>query len=115
MKGKLPPAFAEAKGGENMDEPARSQWQIRCACNGFCRRSLKHETINAHRQTRRRQLREVSFSNLTAQEESQLYTLDAYFEDEAADAFTVGGKRITSDISPHRRSRPRCRVLTLRR
>ena len=27
MKGETPsPAYADAKGGENMDEPARSQW-----------------------------------------------------------------------------------------
>jgi DNA-directed RNA polymerase specialized sigma24 family protein len=75
-----------------MDEPARTEWQIRCAFNGFCTRALKHEAINAHRDTGRQQLREVTFSDLTPQEENELYTLDTYFENEAADAFQVGGE-----------------------
>ncbi|MDR2655381.1 MAG: sigma-70 family RNA polymerase sigma factor [Oscillospiraceae bacterium] len=78
-----------------MDEPARSQLQIRCAFNAFCKRMLEREAINAHKQVKRRQLREVTFSDLTPQEENQLYTLDTYFENEAAEAFNVGGKKIT--------------------
>ena len=81
-----------------MDEPARTQWQIRCAFNGFCKRVLKREAINAHKQTQRQQLREVSFSDLTPQDENQLYKLDTYFENEAAEAFTVGGKKITPKL-----------------
>ena len=81
-----------------MDEPARTQWQIRCACNGFCKRVLKHEAINAHKQTQRQQLQEVSFSDLTPHDENQLYNLDTYFENEATEAFTVGGKKITSKL-----------------
>jgi len=81
-----------------MDEPARTEWQIRCAFNGFCTRALKHEAINAHRDTGRQQLREVTFSDLTPQEENELYTLDSYFENEATDAFNVGGKKITTKL-----------------
>jgi RNA polymerase sigma factor (sigma-70 family) len=81
-----------------MDEPARSQWQIRCAFNGFCKRALKHEAINAHKQTQRQQLREVTFSDLTPQEENQLYSLDKYFENEDAKAFQVGGMKITPKL-----------------
>lgn len=81
-----------------MDEPARSQWQIRCAFNGFCKRVLKNEAINAHKQTGRQQQRKVTFSDLTPQEEKQLYTLDTYFEDEAAEAFNVAGKKITPKL-----------------
>lgn len=81
-----------------MDEPARTQWQIRCAFNGFCKRTLKHEAINAHKQTKRQQLREVTFSDLTPHDENQLYTLDTYFENKAAKAFTVGGKKITPKL-----------------
>jgi len=81
-----------------MDEPARSQWQIRCAFNGFCKRVLKNEAINAHKQTGRQQQRNVTFSDLTPQEEKQLYTLDTYFEDEAAEAFNVAGKKITPKL-----------------
>jgi len=81
-----------------MDEPNRSQWQIRCAFNGFCKRVLKHEAINAHKQTRQQQLREVTFSDLAPHEENQLYTLDTYFENEAVKAFNVGGKKITPKL-----------------
>jgi len=81
-----------------MDEPNRSQWQIRCAFNGFCKRTLKHEAINAHKQTQRQQLREVTFSDLAPHEEKQLYTLDTYFENEAVKAFNVGGKKITPKL-----------------
>ena len=34
-KGKSSPAFAVAKGGDTMNEPNRTQWQIRCALTGF--------------------------------------------------------------------------------
>lgn len=98
MKGELPPAFAEAKGGENMDEPTRTQWQIRCAFNGFCKRTLRHEAINAHQQTNRQQLRIMTFSDLTPHEENQLYTLDTYFENEATEAYNMAGKKITSKL-----------------
>lgn len=30
-----------------MNEPIRTQWQIRCAFNGFCKQTLKREAINA--------------------------------------------------------------------
>lgn len=82
-----------------MNEPIRTQWQIRCAFNGFCKRTLKNEAINAHRDTRRRQIREVSFSELTPQEENQLYTYDTYFaNDEAEKSFCVAGKEITAKL-----------------
>lgn len=81
-----------------MDEPTRTQWQIRCAFNGFCKRTLKHEAINAHKQTKQQQLRIVTFSDLTPHEENQLYTLDTYFENEAAEAYYMAGKKITSKL-----------------
>ena len=82
-----------------MNEPNRTQWQIRCAFNGFCKRTLKTEAINAHGEIKRRQLQEVSFSDLTPQEENQLYTYDTYFEhDEAEKSFCVAGKEITAKL-----------------
>jgi RNA polymerase sigma factor (sigma-70 family) len=81
-----------------MDEPIRTQWQVRCAFNGFCKRVLKHEAIDAHKERKRRQLREVTFSDLAPQDEQQLFSLDTYFEDEAAKAFNVGGKKITPKL-----------------
>jgi len=29
-----------------MNEPIRTQWQIRCAFNGFCKQALKREAID---------------------------------------------------------------------
>ena len=82
-----------------MNEPNRTQWQIRCAFNGFCKRALKNEAINAHGEIKRRQLQEVSFSDLTPQEGNQLYTYDTYSEhDEAEKSFCVAGKEITTKL-----------------
>ncbi len=82
-----------------MNEPIRTQWQIRCAFNGFCMRSLENEKLAAYRDMKRRQLREVTFSDLTPQEENQLYTYDSYFKnDEAEQSFYVAGKEITAKL-----------------
>ncbi len=35
-----------------MNEPVRTQWQIRCAFNGYCKRTLKNEAANAHKHKR---------------------------------------------------------------
>ena len=95
-------AFADAKGVEPMNEPERSQWEIRCAFNSFCKRTIEHEACNAHRDEKRRRLREVSFSDLTPQEENSLYTVDSYFYDQEADkddgSFRVAGKKITPEL-----------------
>ena len=40
----------------------------------------------------------MTFSNLAPQEENKLYTLDTYFENEATEAFNVGGKKITPKL-----------------
>ena len=45
-----------------MNEPERTEWQIRCAFNGFCKRTLKNESINAHRDLKKRQAHEINFS-----------------------------------------------------
>ena len=82
-----------------MNEPIRTQWQIRCAFNGFCKQALKREAMNAHRDTKRQQLREVTFSDLSPQEENQLHICDQYFaDDEAEQSFVVGGKEITAKL-----------------
>lgn len=97
---KQSPAFADAKGGENMNEPNRTEWEIRCAFNGFCKRALKYEASNAHRDVRHHQLREVAFSSLLPQEEEQLYTTDRHFANEEADdkSFYVAGMEITPKL-----------------
>ncbi|MEN1969193.1 sigma factor-like helix-turn-helix DNA-binding protein [Lentibacillus sp. N15] len=79
-------------------EPARTQWQVRCAFNGFCKRVLKNEAINIYKQRQQRQVREMTFSDLTSQEENQLFTLDKQYEGEATQSFQVAGKRITPKL-----------------
>lgn len=82
-----------------MNEPIRTQWQIRCAFNGFCKQALKREAMNAHRDTKQRQLREVNFSDLSPQKENTLYVCDEYFaDDETEQSFVVGGKEITAKL-----------------
>ena len=79
-----------------MTGPDRSQWQIRCAFNGFCKRTLKNEAINAHRDIKKQQLYETMFSDLHPNEEAQLYTYDVYFaDDEDEKSFCVAGHEIT--------------------
>ena len=82
-----------------MSEPSRTEWQIRCAFNGYCKRALKNEAINAHRDTKNQQQCFVTFSDLTAQEENQLYAYDEYFTDDEADkTFCAAGKTITAKL-----------------
>ena len=82
-----------------MNEPIRTQWQIRCAFNGYCKRALENEMLAAKRDMKRQQRREVTFSNLTPEEEQQLYTCDEYFaNDEAEKSFVVAGKEITAKL-----------------
>ena len=56
-----------------MDYPARFEWQTRCEFNAFCKRTLRNELIDVCRERKSRKLHEVSFADLTPQEEKQLY------------------------------------------
>ena len=77
--------------------PNRNEWQKRCTFNGFCKKVLKNEAIDAIRENRTRSKREVTFSDLSPQEENQLYTCDQYFvNDEAEKSFFVAGREITA-------------------
>lgn len=76
-----------------MNEPERIEWQIRYAFNGFCKRTLKNESINAHKEIRKRQADEINFSDLTSKEKNQLYTCEEFFaEDKEEQTFFAGGK-----------------------
>lgn len=82
-----------------MNEPTRTQFQVRCAFNGFCKKALKCEASNAHRDVKRYQKHVVSFSDLSPEEENQLYSVDAQTHGEDHDnSFRVGGKRITPEL-----------------
>lgn len=77
--------------------PNRNEWQKRCTFNGFCKKVLKNEAIDAIRENRTRSRREVTFSDLSPQEENQLYTCDQYFvNDEEEKSFFVAGREITA-------------------
>ena len=78
-------------------EPNRIEWQKRCTFNGFCKAVLRNEAIDAIRERKYRKKHEVTFSDLSPQEENQLYTCDKYFvNDEAEKSFFVAGKRCAS-------------------
>ncbi len=80
-----------------MDEPIRTQFEIRCAFNSFCKRALECEASNAHRDQRYQQSKRVTFSDLTPAEEEQLITTDRYFaDDEAEQYFSVAGREFTA-------------------
>ena len=57
-------------------EPNRTEWQKRCTFNGFCKTVLRNEAIDAIRERKYRRKHEVTFSELSPQEENQLYTCD---------------------------------------
>ena len=82
-----------------MDYPNRLEWQTRCEFNAYCKRALRNELIDACRERKRRQLREVIFSDLTPQEERQLYTVDKYFQDGNEEAFCAGEPHLKSEPS----------------
>ena len=82
-----------------MNEPERTEWQIRCAFNGFCKRTLKNESINAHKEIRKRQAHEINFSDLTPKEENQLYACEDFFaEDKEEQTFFAGGKELSAKL-----------------
>lgn len=81
-----------------MIEPDRTEWQVRCAFNAFCKRVLKNEAINIFNERQQRQAKEMTFSDLTPQEENQLYTLDQQYEGEEGQSFQVVGKKITPKL-----------------
>lgn len=57
-------------------QPDRFEYQKQCAFQSFCKRSLRNEAANAHKEIKRRRAKEVSFSDLTPQEQDQLCTYD---------------------------------------
>ena len=76
----------------------RFEWQTRCEFNAYCKRALRNELIDASREHKRRQRREVNFSDLSPHEEKQLYTVDRYFVNENEEVFCVGSLKITAKL-----------------
>lgn len=82
-----------------MEEPVRTQWQVCCAFNGFCKQTLKNEAINAYRDMKRHQQHEVTFSDLSKYEENQLCIYDNYFTDDKNEqTFFIAGREITAKL-----------------
>ena len=81
-----------------MNEPERTQWQKRCAFNSYCKRAIEHEAINAYKRHNRRRFHEVTFSDMTPSEESQISISDEYFKEEDDESIHVGGKSITPKL-----------------
>lgn len=80
-----------------MKEPNRTQWQIRCAFNSYCKQALKNEAINAHAYRKWRQTKEIALSSLPAEEENRLYVQDEYFSgDPAEKSFFTGNREVTA-------------------
>lgn len=88
MKGKND---SKAGGGEIMTtEQHEEHKQHSFDC--FCKRSLKYEVYNAYREIRRRQERQVNFSELRSEEMEQLAVCDSYPSECAA--YAVGDEVI---------------------
>lgn len=79
-----------------MHEPYRTQFEVRCSFNGFCKKALKCEASNANRDRRYRQLHEVTFSDLTPQQEEQLHAIEDAPAEPESKAFFVAGRSFTA-------------------
>ena len=84
-------------------EPNRIEWQKRCTFNGFCKAVLRNEAIDAIRERKYRKKHEVTFSDLSPQEENQLYTCDKYFVNDEAEILSLSlGKKLRRNSLPTR-------------
>src|SRR5699024_7603529 len=81
-----------------MIEPDRTEWQVRCAFNAFCKRVLRNDAINICNERQQRQAKDMTFSDLRPQENKQLYTLHKLNEGEEGQSFRVAGKKITPKL-----------------
>ena len=64
-----------------MDRQTRNEFEIRCAFNGYCKKVIKNEAANAHKELNRLSQKEVLFSDMSSADENSLFTLDEYFKD----------------------------------
>ena len=82
-------------------QPNRLEFQKQCAFQSFCKRALRNEAANAHKELKRRRAKEVSFSDLTPQEQDQLCTYDSYFyggHEDTEPGYYAAGKKITAKL-----------------
>jgi hypothetical protein len=72
------------------------------AFDSFCKKVLKHEARDHYDEMKRQREREVSFSELSAQEMEQLFTVDKYFATEQV--FNVVNGHLRIPIFGHEKS-----------
>ena len=61
--------------------------------------TLSNESINAHKELKKRQAHEINFSDLTPKEENQLYACEDFFaEDKEEQTFFAGGKELSAKL-----------------
>lgn len=71
---------------------------IECAFNAFCKIVLHHEAINAWRDLKRKEEREVSLDYLMSEKYFEPSTMDSYFEkQDKPTIFLVFGKEVIVD------------------
>lgn len=75
-------------------ETNRSQRQVRCAFNSFCKKVLRNEAIDAIRENRERAKHEISFSCLSEAEENQLCVCNSCFA--SGESFLISGREISA-------------------
>ena len=80
------------KGGENV-KPSNHEQSKRHTFDSFCKKILKHEARDYYDELKRQRRKEKTFSDLSAKEMEQLYTVDKYFVTE--EIFNVLGLNIT--------------------
>lgn len=66
------------KGGENM-KPNSHEQSKQHIFDSFCKKILKHEARDYYDELQRQRRKEKTFSDLSAKEMEQLYTVDKYF------------------------------------
>lgn len=82
-----------------LSDSTRTPLQIQCAFNGFCKKVLKREAINAHRDAKRYRKHYVCFSDLTFKELNQLHTIQMQMSNENRGKYILaGGKKITPEL-----------------
>ena len=73
-------------------KPTSHEQDKQHAFDSFCKKILKHEARDYYDEMKRRGEREISFSELSEQEEAQLSTTDKYFSTEQI--FSVLGRDV---------------------
>ncbi len=85
------------KGGKNV-KPKNHEKSKQHAFDSFCKKILKHEARDYYDELKRQRRKEKTFSDLSAKEIEQLYTVDKYFVTEQI--FNVLGLNVivTDDV-----------------